>query len=269
MPPQNRVDTTQIESGRGDGVAEGRAVEFDVESRLQLSFEAAAGDIEPLFGPGWISESIAEGPSRGANLNLTFRIRHLTTFIGTDLEESPGERDIGALITASVRRKATGERASYVLRSFSANKLSLPGPYRNSVSASVTRRQAYAFDESGKMQCEDEWHMSLSDGQALDLRLTYETSPISTVHSKITVYGGPDHGFHRQYALEKGAELIMSRPDRVDRTSRYELRSSVRGLERLLDADRCVSVAAEPWYKRYVFVAGAHTSNERDGGGRK
>jgi len=229
-----------------------RTTEFDVESRLQLTFAVPTSSIDPLLPSGWTSTETAAGPARGATMTLTFRARLLTSMIGDNLQETPGERDIGALITAGMRDRSTGEHATCVLHSFSANAKSLPGPYKNSVLAEVARQQAHLPGVEGNARCRDDWQISMLGAAVLGVDLVYASARILTVHSEMKVYGGPDPSFFRRYHVEKGVELILSRPDGVDRISSLGVLNEMSGVAGLMQRDKCVSIISEPWYRRFV-----------------
>ena len=229
-----------------------RTTEFDVESRLQLTFAVPTSSIDPLLPPGWMSSESTAGPARGATMTLTFRVRLLTLMIGDDLQETPGERDIGALITAGMRNRSTGEHATCVLHSFSANAKSLPGPYKNSVLAEVARQQAYLPGLEGNARCRENWQISMLGAAVLGVDLVYASARIQTAHAEMKVYGGPDPNFFRKYHVEKGIELIMSCPDGIDRTSSLGILNELSGAAGLMQRDNCVSIISEPWYRRFV-----------------
>jgi len=199
-----------------------------------------------------MSTETAAGPARGATMTLTFRVRLLTSMIGDDLQEAPGERDIGALITAGMRNRSTGERATCVLHSFSANAKSLPGPYKNSVLAEVARQQAYLPGLEGNARCRENWQISTLGAAVLGVDLVYASARIQTAHAEMKVYGGPDPSFFRKYHVEKGIELIMSCPDGIDRTSSLGILNELSGAAGLMQRDNCVSIISEPWYRRFV-----------------
>ncbi len=236
-----------------------RTTEFDVESRLQLTFAVPNSSIDPLLPPGWMSTETAAGPARGATMALTFRVRLLTSMIGDDLQETPGERDIGALITAGMRNRSTGEPATCVLHSFSANAKSLPGPYKNAVLAEVAHQQAYLPGLEGNARCREDWQISMLGDAVLGVDLVYASTGIQTTQSEMKVYGGPNSSFFRRYHVEKGVELILSRPDGIDRSSLLEIRNKLPGVAELMQRDKCVSVAAEPWYRRFVSLDDVQT----------
>jgi hypothetical protein len=231
--------------------------EFDVESRLQLTFAVPTSSIDPLLPPGWVSTETATGPARGSTMTLTFRARLLTSMIGDNQQETPGERDIGALVTVGMRNRSTGEHATCVLHSFSANAKSLPGPYKNSVLAEVARQQAHLPDVEGSAGCREAWRISMLGTAVLGVDLAYAPARIQTVHSEMKVYGGPDPGFFRRYRFEKGAELILSRPDEVDRLSSLGVLNELSGVGGLMQRDKCVSITSEPWYRRFVSLGNA------------
>jgi hypothetical protein len=231
-----------------------RTTEFDVETRLQLTFAMPSSGIDPLLPRGWVSTAARAGPARGSTMTLTFRVRLLTSIIGKDLGETPGERDIGALITAGMRNESTGEQATYVLHSFSANARCLPGPYGNSVLAEVARQQAILPDFEGNVRCKEDWRISMRGGAVLGVDLIHASNEILTAHSEMKVYGGSNPDFFRMYHVEKGIELILSRPEGIDRSSIFAIRNELPGIAGLMQADRCVCVAAEPWYRRFVSL---------------
>jgi len=184
-----------------------------------------------------MSTETTAGPARGATMTLTFRVRLLTSMIGDDLQETPGERDIGALITAGMRNRSTGEHATCVLHSISANAKSVPGPYKNSVLGEVARQQAHLLGLEGNARCRGDWQVSMLGAAVLGIDLVYASAGILTVHSEMKVYGGPDPGFFRRYHVEKGVELILSSPDGIDRSSSLGVFNELSGMARLMQRD--------------------------------
>jgi hypothetical protein len=71
----------------------------------------------------------------------------------------------------------------------------------------------------------------------------------------MTVRGGPDPSFRRIYRVEKGADVVRSRPMAVDHVEEFRFNSTLEEFAGIFDSNESlVSIAVEPWYMRQVLL---------------
>ena len=89
--------------------------------------------MQKVLPPGWLSSPFAAGPSKGANLTVTF-MDWLTV---QEPDGSPGKTYRSVGVSAPAKRNGTDVTVSMSIAGLSSPAGYAPGPYGNSVTAEV------------------------------------------------------------------------------------------------------------------------------------
>jgi hypothetical protein len=115
------------------------AVQQNVDNRVVLAFRISEAGLQGwLPAPGQVNP-IPAGPSKDANLLISFIDRLVNQDMEGKLIASGTDRVVSIAIPA--RNSETGETAPFAIREFYANADTVPGPYKTAVPAAIKRRQ--------------------------------------------------------------------------------------------------------------------------------
>jgi hypothetical protein len=232
-----------------------RHVETDVERRVQIAFSVLPSKVQSFLPPSWEAASLPPGQSDRANVLIVLRNRLHTVYFDDDGKPRLGEQDRGVIVLVVGRHADDGEVGFWVVRSLAASPSSIPGPYRNSKSATIHMEQRMASDESAGAVGIESWQIHDQAGYDLTMYLNYRVGiPIQT-SSHMAMRGGPDPTFRRFYRIEKGADVVMSRPMAVNHVEEFRFSSALEEFVGIFDGnEEPVSIAVEPWYMRQVLL---------------
>jgi len=137
-------------------------IQSTLDSRIALAFRANAAEIQRWLPAPWQVNPVAAGPSKDANLSLTFIDRLLDQTAEGKPAAVPVYRIVGLSIPA--KHPQTGDSGPLIIRIFNSNPQAVPGFYKTAVSATVRREQTVkgASVEAGAGS--DWWEMRDSKG---------------------------------------------------------------------------------------------------------
>ncbi len=222
-----------------------------VDTRTILAFDAPdAAAREWLPGP-WRPVAMQEGPFAGANLLLAF-IDRLLHQAPDGAAKAEGAFRVVALVVPA-RHPDTGDRASFVIRVYSPH--GAPGPYKNSVEASVRPDGSFRRADVGGGTGTDAWTVRPAEGGAIDFEVDYRRAVPQRVEKEARRRSAADPDFYRIYRYEQVIDIVRSVPRNVDRVSSLELDVTIPELDPLFDgSERLVGIAVVPWYTRQTYL---------------
>jgi hypothetical protein len=114
-------------------------VEFNNDSRTVVALRVGTPALQKWLPPMWEIDPAAAGLLNSANLLLVF----INPWLTQDPEGKPTSVPIDRrlLLVIPAKNKRTGESTILVAHSYDANPKDLPGPYKNSVSATMHLEQ--------------------------------------------------------------------------------------------------------------------------------
>jgi hypothetical protein len=229
--------------------------ESDVERRVQIAFSVASEKLQKFLPTKWLSTSLPAGHSEGANFMIAFRNRLQTTHHDADGVDRAGHQDRGAVLLAATRNSETQEAGIWVLRSLAANASGVPGPYRNSKPVTVHMEQRMETRDHQNDVGIERWHLRDRDGEELSMYLRHQIGTPARTMGEVKVRGGPDPNFSRIYRIDRGIDVVCSRPNAVDYIEEFNFRSTLSEFKEIFDgSEQIVSISVEPWYMRQVFL---------------
>src|SRR3982751_5425137 len=83
----------------------------NVDTRIGLAYKLSDAAVRKLLPAGWEVNSPASGPTRGANLSITF----VDSISAQDAEGKPVKPNVGVAFSVPVKKTATGETGSMVV----------------------------------------------------------------------------------------------------------------------------------------------------------
>jgi hypothetical protein len=228
-------------------------VQQNVDARVIVAFRVGQTALQGWLPAPWKVDPVAAGPSKDANLIVTF----VDQLINQDAEGklvAGGTTRIVA-VGAPAKHEHTGETAPFLLRAFDANPQGVPGPYKGAVEATIRREASVKGANLEQGTGSELWEMRDSGGGVIELRLEYQRG----VPSRAKVEGRPhssvDPGFFRIYRIDQGTDVVRSVPAGTDRVRSYHFRITVPEFRTLFDGtERLVSIAVQPWYVRQAFL---------------
>ncbi len=229
-------------------------VESNMDSRVVVALRAPRQSAVQTWLPApWKVDPIGSGPSATANVLMVFIERILSQ--DADGKTIPGGNSRAVAVVVPARNPETSEASAFVIRVFAGAPGAVPGPYKNSVPATVTHQQSSKSEGADTITGEEAWEMRESDGKSIELRFVYDRGPAVRIKSETNVRSAVDPTIHRIYRLDQGVDVLKSGPAGVEHVRNLQFRINVPALASVLDgSERVVSISMLPWYIRQVFV---------------
>jgi len=229
-----------------------RKVGANVDSRVMVSFQVSDAALQSWIPAGWQIAPPAEGPSKGANLNLVF----VENMLAHDPEGKPAGTGVNRVLALTVPAKNTTSSATgaFVIRIFAGDG-GTPGTYKNSAPAQVRRERSTKGSNTDMPSGSERWEIRDASGGTVQLRFDYQGALPQRVKPENNVYSSVEPSFYRIYRWDQGTDVVKSVPNGVDRTQNFQIKIAVAELGKLFDgSEKLVSVALLPWYVREVSL---------------
>src|SRR5213593_1363450 len=137
-------------------------VETNVDSRLNLQFRVAEAALKSWVPAPWQINPATSGSGKDANLSVVLLQRLLV--LGPDGKPTPGATHRTVALVVPAKNMQTDESAPVVIRVFTADPQGVPGPYKNSVKASVRRELTLKGDGNEPGAGSEQWQMQTTGG---------------------------------------------------------------------------------------------------------
>ena len=225
-------------------------VETNVDSRLNLQFRVAEAALKSWVPAPWQINPATSGAAKDANLTVVLLQRLLV--LGADGKPTAGPTHRTVALVVPAKNTQTDESAPMVIRVFTADPQGVPGPYKNSVRASVRRDLTLKGEGNEPGAGSEHWQMQ-TDGGSIEVQLAYQRGVPSRSKAESKVYSAVEPTFFRLYRVDQGMDVVKSVPAGIDRVQSYRFRSTVTELARLFDgSEQLIAVSVIPWYVREV-----------------
>jgi hypothetical protein len=139
------------------GASAETAVQSNVDVRTVVAVKVAEGEAQRWLTGPWQVNPVASGPNQGANFILVFYDRLLNLDGGG--KPAGGGMDRALALVVPAKHPQTGDIVSYVVRVLTANPQALPGPYKNSVQASVRFEQSIKASDMEPASVTERWEV--------------------------------------------------------------------------------------------------------------
>lgn len=228
-------------------------VASDVHSRLVLAFRVADAPLQKRLPPGWLPNPATSGPTKDANLLVSFVDR--LSNLDPEGKAVAGGRDRYAVMAVPVKESSTGATGSMVVRSYTGNEKILPGAYGTTVLADVRHDSAAGGTNVEPGHATESWQLRLGDAGRLSLTLRYARGTLSRMTTEQKVYSPLRPDFHRIYRSDVIAEVVRSVPASVDRVEALDLKIDLNEFSDLFDGtQQLVGVLTAPWVARNIYL---------------
>jgi hypothetical protein len=225
----------------------------NVDIRTVVNLKVPDAEAQKWLTAPWQVHPFASGAAKGANFVLLFYDRLLNQDPGGKPAAGGTDRALALIVPA--KHSQSDEVAGYVVRVFTASPQALPGPFKNSVRASVRLEQAIKATDIEPASVTERWDVRDTSGGAVNLELQYLRAAPARTKSEAKTHGGRDPNFALLYRVDSGSDVLRSVPTGIDRVQRYQLRVTMADLRKMFDgSEQLVSIVAIPWYVRNVVM---------------
>ena len=223
----------------------------NADNRITVGLRVGQAASQAWLPAPWQAEPLQRGPFKGANLLVAF----IDRLLNQDPEGKPvagGTFRLAALYVPA-KHPQTGESAPFIIRIFGPHEG--PGPYKNSVQATV-RRQATLRGANFEPGAGSElWEVRDSAGGILEFRMDYQRAVPVRTKGEARPHSNVDPTFFRMYRYDQVMDVVKSIPEGIDRVQSYQLRVTMSELRKLFDGtEQLVGIAMIPWYGRQTFL---------------
>ncbi|HXM81481.1 MAG TPA: hypothetical protein VN929_06105 [Burkholderiales bacterium] len=226
-------------------------VQSTLDSRLVLAFKANPVEVQRWLPAPWVINPVASGPSKDANVTLTF----LERVLDQDAEGKPAEISTyrNVVVGIPARNPQTGEAAPVLVRIFTT--AGTPGFYKTGVRAAVEHETAASGAGADPGVASERWEMKDGKGGSLLVQIRYDrgTPTRSTIEAR--PHSGLDPALWRIYRIEQATDVVKSVPQGIDRVRNLRFRNQIAELDKLFDgSEQLISVTSIPFYTRQTFL---------------
>jgi len=236
------------------GIAWGQKhVQSTLDSRIVLTFRVNAAELQRWIPAPWQSNPVAAGPSKDANLTVTFVDR----LLDQDGEGKPVKLPTYRVVAFSTpaTNPQTNESGALLFRLFNSSPDAVPGFYKTAVAATVDRELTISGSGTAPGTAVERWSMKDGKGGAIDLHVQYQRGTVARGKVEAKPRSGSDPKTWRIYRIEQSTDVLRSVHGGSDRVQKLDLKVNVPELAKLFDgSERLISVTSVPWYTRQTFL---------------
>ena len=224
-----------------------------VETRLTVALKVGQVELQKFVPAPLQLMPVPGGPLKEANFFILF----VDAFLIQDPQGKPDKRGIArkTVFAVPVKHTQTGEMAFLVTGGFTSDSQDVPGPYKNSVQATIRREQTYKRANLEAAVVEDFWEVRDARGGGIELQVQYQSALPSRAKAEQKIYSAVEPSFFRIYRIETATDILKSIPAGINRVENYQLRVAVPELGKLFDGtEQLVGISAIPLYVRQIFL---------------
>jgi hypothetical protein len=226
-------------------------VEQVVDTRLVLAFKVDPTELQKLIPGPWEIAGVPAGPTKDANLNVIFYERMLQ-HDGAGAPMGPPYRFV--VFASTVRPKGATAAASVVSRIYASDQKRVPGPYQNSLHATVEHRHVIDSATSDPGTVEETWAIRGQPSHTMSLNVKYKKGTPARQKGEGNVYSSVNTSFYRTYRWDLLADVAKSGPAGVDRVTSYSFDAAIPEYANLFRSGQLVAVVSQPMYVRGVWL---------------
>jgi hypothetical protein len=224
--------------------------------RIMLGFHVKPEAVQQRLPVPWQLSPPDKGPDTGANLFVVLvdRVRD------DEAEGRPSFSGTNRIINlaAPARHPQTGEMASIILGGWASNPANVPGFYQVYRAATVHVERTIKDLPGEAEEVTDVWEVHDAAGHGgLELRLQSRRKMAARrrARGEAHVVSAKDPDLWQLHRFDAAADLVKSRPERIDEVQRYTFRLSAPEYGELFDgSEQLISISVTPWHVRQVFV---------------
>ncbi len=223
----------------------------NMDSRVQIGFNANTGGLQAMMPAGWTSIPFPGGALKGANMLIVLEDRAL----GRDAEGKPtSPPNSRGLAVLGLGKQDGGDAVRlFVLKVFTTNSNyeTFPGAQR----AEISRRTSTDGAANEGRQREEQWNVALESGGELSLSLNFLSGKRSWITSKAQVYSSTDVNHSRVFHYDQLVDVVMSVPIGKPNSGDFFFSSTIPELADVIDgSEEVLAIIDVPVYVREVFL---------------
>jgi hypothetical protein len=221
------------------------------DSRVIVAFKVAEKAAQAWLPTGWSVSPFGKGPLTGSNLLVVFHDRYLILDPEGKPSAIPHYRDVALVTPAS--QATSGQIRMYATRVYITD--SSLNPYKNSVSAKISRTSILSAECNSAASGSEEWTVKTSDGGKLSFRMKYIGKTLSYAERESFIYSNVGPDFYRIYRQMEITDLVKSVPDEVDRATEHAFLTTIPELASMFDgSEQLIGVINVPFYWRRTYL---------------
>jgi hypothetical protein len=234
-----------------DASAQEKIVGTYGEARTSLAFSIPNAVVQKILPPGWLPSPFSAGPSKGANLVVTFM--DWLTVQDPDGKPAKTYRSVGLAVPA--KQNGTETTVSMVVGGLSSPPGYAPGPYGNFVAAKSAITRTLRTDDHDVSSAEEVWQFEGESGDSVQLQLQFVRGIAVRSKLEAKVHSATKADFYRIYRIEQAVDVVRSATGGTDRVQKYCFKASGPLLSSLFNgSEQLVSITSAPWFSRQAFV---------------
>jgi len=221
------------------------------EARTSLAFKIPDATAQSMLPRGWLASPFSAGPSKGANLVVTF----MDWLVAPDPDGRPTNtfRHVG--LTVPAKQNTKEETVAIVVTWLSAPPGYAPGAYGNFGAAKSRIMRTLRTDDDGFSTAEESWKFEGENGDLVELELQFARRATTRTKLEAKVYSAVKPEFYRLYRIEAAVDVVRSADGGTDRVQKYIFKGSGPRFRALFDgSEQLVSIASFPWFSRQAFL---------------
>lgn len=229
-------------------------VQSTLEGRIVVALKVNGAELQRWVPAPWQPSPPASGPTKDANLVITFVDRLLDQDGEGKPVKTPTYRVVALAVPAT--NPETKESGPLLVRLFNSSPESIPGFYKTAVLATVDREITTKGSGAAPGTVREQWAMKDGKGGTLDLMVEYQRGTVT--RSKLLEAkprSGSDPKTWRIYRFEQATEVLRSVHGGPDRLQKLDLKVKVPELAKLFDgSEQVIAVISVPYYTRQTFL---------------
>jgi hypothetical protein len=230
-----------------------KRVQTNVDQRVVVALRVPEAALHGWLPQPWQVSPIAAGPSKDANILISFIDRLVNHDADGKLIATGVDRVVSIAVPA--RNPETGETAPFAVREFNANVAAVPRPYKTAVPASIMRRGTFAGSGLEAGSGSEVWEVKEEKGAeaVISLQFEYQRGVPTRTKSELRLRSPIDPGFFRLYRFDAGIDVVKGAGS--ERIKNLVFNVSGTEMKRFFDwSHAIISVSLIPWYVREVFL---------------
>lgn len=221
------------------------------DTRTTLAIKVNQAAVQRWLPAPWKARSVPKGPFKGANLFIVL----IDRLLHRDAKGKPavgGSYLMAAFLVPAVN-PSEKRGAGFIVRVYSPQ--GAPGPYHNSVRASVQRETSQNRQELKNRSGSDRWLIKTERGGKLEFSMKYVPGKPKWIARTIRPHSAVKPSFYRIYRYEQLIDIVKSGPAAINRASEIRLTVRIPELDPMFDgSEELIGIAHIPWYRRQTLL---------------
>jgi hypothetical protein len=236
-------------------IAQEKLVTTDAAQRTVLAFKVSEAALHTLLPAGWQSSPFSMGPSKDANVTVTF----VHPIVAQGPDGQPQDLIEIAAVGLMAKRTGTDATVPLVFAGFASKPSYVPGAYGVFELAKATVEQTVRTDPTGTSSVHESWEFG-DNAKGIQLELQYVRGPAVRGKTEARPHSAKTPDFYWIYRIEQAADVVRSAATGTDRVQKIVFKATGQPFGQLFDGtEQLVSVTSLPFFTRQVSLPSAGT----------